>query len=242
MPYETNMFEIIAQTPEDAIAAEQGGATQLDLKANFIEGGVTPSFGMVEQICQCVSIPVLAMIRPRTDTFVYSARDIKIMCRDISMLRDCGVGGFLLGALTPNKEIDRAAIQAFQDAAGDIPLHFHLAWELARSPEDALETMIALGIQSARTTGGQGPSGHVQDQPENAAQFARIASGRLNLLLAGGVNKDNLPDLVQKTGIRNAHAGTSVRIPAHPTGAVNREKVAALKNAFFDGLESLDSA
>jgi len=233
------MFEIIAQTLEDAIAAENGGATQLDLKADFLEGGTTPTTGMVECICESVNIDVIVMVRPRVDRMVYGPQDIKIMCRDIALARGAGAAGFLLGALTKDAEIDTDAILAFKEAAKDLPLHFHLAWELTKQPEEALEKMIDLGIRSARTTGGQGLSGKAVDGVDRIRKFNEIVGNRMGLLLAGGVAKENLLDLVYTTGVVHAHAGANVRIPPSRTGRVDETEVRLLRKAFDDGIEKL---
>ncbi len=234
------MLEIIAQTPEDAIAAELGGATQIDLKADFVEAGTTPTAGMVECVCKSVSIDVLVMIRARVDRMVFNSKDIEIMCHDIKLSRERGAAGFLLGALTENQEIDTDALQAFQDAAGDKSLHFHLAWEMTRDPEKTLEKMIEIGIKSARTTGGQGMIGKVENSMEKVKLFQSIAAGRIDLLLAGGVCQDNIVDLVVRTGVRNAHAGSGVRVAQAPSGAVLEEKVRALRQALDCGIKELD--
>jgi copper homeostasis protein len=235
------MLEIITQTPEDAIAAQLGGATQIDLKADFIEDGVTPTAGMVKYVCESVNIDVIVMIRSRVNGMVLSSKDIKIMCHDIKLSRKRGAAGFLLGALTKEKEIDLDAIYAFQEAAEDKPIHFHLAWEMTRKPEETLEKLIEIGIKSVRTTGGQGLGGKVENGIEKVRRFKEIASHRIDLLLAGGVNKDNISNLVVQTGIINAHAGSSVRKPPNPKGIVIEEKVRELRKALEVGIKKYKS-
>lgn len=235
------MLEIIAQTPEDAIAAEMGGATQIDLKADFVEDGTTPTAGMVEYICKSINIDVIVMVRSRVDGMVLSSRDIEIMCHDIELSRERGAAGFLLGALTKNNEIDTNAIRAFQEAAQDKSIHFHLAWEMTKKPEEALEKLIKLGIKSVRTTGGQGLGGRVENCLEKVSMYKAIASNKIDLLLAGGVSKDNIFDLILRTGVINAHAGSSVRIPSNPSGKVIEEKVRELREALDLGIKELDN-
>jgi len=237
---EVKMLEIIAQTPEDAIAAQAGGATQIDLKANFLQDGVTPSVGMVECVCGEVNIDVIVMIRSRGNGMVLNSNDMKVMCRDIDILRKAGAAGFLLGALTEKREIDVDAVRTFQDVAKDKPIHFHLAWELTTNLEATLEKLIEIGVKSARTSGGQGLGGKVEDAIEYVKKFKEISSGRIDLLLAGGVSKENIADLVFKTGVMNAHAGSSVRIPPNPKGYVIEEKVRDLRNAFDLGVKKYE--
>ena len=59
-----NSLEITVETLEDALAAESGGATQLDLKAHYPCSGITPSMGTVITLFHQVRIPIVMMIRP----------------------------------------------------------------------------------------------------------------------------------------------------------------------------------
>jgi len=51
-------LEVIAVTIDDAIAAERGGADRIELIANVLEGGTTPSPGIIRSVKKAVSIPV----------------------------------------------------------------------------------------------------------------------------------------------------------------------------------------
>ena len=225
------MLEIIAETVADAIAAEAGGATQLDLKSDFVENGLTPTAGMVERICSRVGIDVIVMVRTHADGMVLTPDDIAIMCSDIRLSRERGAAGFLLGAITEDRRIDVEAVKTFQEAAQDLPLHFHLAWEMTEDPGETLEQLIQLGIKSVRTTGGLGLGGKAEQGVVQIRAFREQAAGRIDLLLAGGVSAENVGQLVAKTGVVHAHAGSSVRIPPNPTGKVDAEKVKALREA-----------
>jgi copper homeostasis protein len=233
------MLEIIAETVADARAAEAGGATQLDLKSDFVEFGLTPTAGMVEQVCSSVNIEVLVMVRTHANGMVLSPVDLEIMCADIRLAAARGASGFLLGALTETGTIDKQAVTTLQQAAGTIPLHFHLAWELTTEPEEALEELIDLGVKSVRTTGGQGLGGHAVDGLAQLKRFQQQAQGRIDLLLAGGVSAVNVGQLVSETGIVHAHAGSSVRTPPNPKGSVDQDKVHQLRSALDEVLATL---
>jgi copper homeostasis protein len=225
------MLEIIAETVADAVAAEEGGATQLDLKSDFVEDGLTPTAGMVERICSRVGIDVIVMVRTRADGMVLTPDDVAIMCSDIRLSRERGAAGFLLGAITEDRRIDVEAVKAFQEAAEDLPLHFHLAWEMTEDLYETLEQLASLGIKSVRTTGGLGVGAKAIQGVDQIKAFHERAAGRIDLLLAGGVSAENVGQLVAKTGVVHAHAGSSVRIPPNPTGKVDAEKVRALREA-----------
>jgi copper homeostasis protein len=233
------MLEIIVETVADARAAEAGGATQLDLKCDFVEYGLTPSIGMVEQVSSEVDIDVLMMTRPYANGMVLSHDDLNVMCTDLHVAAKHGADGFLLGALTEKGGIDTEAIQILQEAAGEIPLHFHLAWEMTVDPQQALEELIELGIKSIRTSGGQGLGGKAPQGIEGLKRYQEQAQDRIDMFLAGGINRQNIGRLVRKTGIPHAHAGTSVRTPPNQKGSVTESKVRQLRKALDEAVASL---
>ncbi len=222
------MLEVVVETVEDAVAAHNGGADQVEVKCDYLEYGLTPTAGMLAEIRSNVSCRVLSMIRPHARSFVYSKTDVAAMVSDIRRGESLGVDGFLVGCLTPENEIDIDAMQALKAAAGELDLHFHLAWESTPDPISALELLIELGIKSLRTSGGQGTQGIVTQNQPNLKRYVEQSTGRIGLFLAGGVRISNLADLVASTGISNIHTGSGVRSPETRTGVVSEDKVRRL--------------
>ncbi len=221
-------LEVVVETVEDALSAERGGANQIEVKCDYLEYGLTPSLGMVEQIRSKVSCDMLCMVRPHARSLDYSQDDLAAMQTDIRNLRQFGVKGFMLGALTVDGLIDRQALALFSKAAGDKELHFHLAWEQTLNPHAALETLIEYGVKGVRTSGGAGISGNVRDNIAQLKAYHEQAAGRIDLYLAGGITIDNVTDMVRDTGITNIHSGSGVRQPQTRTGAVSEDKVKQL--------------
>ncbi|NIS78680.1 MAG: hypothetical protein GTO14_00255 [Anaerolineales bacterium] len=224
-------LEIIVDTLQDALFAERAGATQLDLKADFPNGGVTQSAGMIEHVCKTLGIPVMVMIRPHHRAWIMNEDDLEIMYRDIHVARQFGAEHFLLGCLNEAGEIHRAAYKRFQDAAGDGFLHSHLVWEKATNPSEALQALISLGVKSVRTTGGSGLGGKVEDNLAAVRSFVERAQGQIEFFLAGGVHAGNVEKLVLETGITNLHIGTGAREPANREGVVTEKKVKQIREA-----------
>ncbi len=233
------MLEIIVENLSEALAAEAGGATRLDLKCDYLQLGLTPSAGMIEQVCASVGINVLVMIRPHARTMVYSESDIAVMCADIRLARKLGAREFLLGCITEDGHIDADAVRAFRDAAEDCSINFHLAWEQAVDLGQALETLIELGVQSVRTTGGAGLTGKAEDGIAQIRAFAEQAAGRIAILPAGGINAKNVARVVAGTGLTSVHVGTGVRVPPTRTGVVDQHKVKQLREALGRAIVSL---
>ena len=59
------LIEICIEGPDAAVAAELGGADRVELCASLLEGGITPSLGVLRATLGAVRIPVMAMVRPR---------------------------------------------------------------------------------------------------------------------------------------------------------------------------------
>jgi len=224
-------LEIIVDTLQDALAAEAGGATQLDLKADFPKGGITPSAGMIEKVCGSVRIPVMVIIRPHARYWTMTHDDITIMCSDIRIARKFGAEHFLLGCLDESGEIDVDAFKAFLEAAKNGSLHCHLAWELTPNPLQTLDTLMELGVKSLRTTGGGGLSGKAEQNIKKIRYYAAHAQDRIDLFLAGGVNAGNVEKLITETGLTNVHVGSCAREPEAPDGIVLEDKVKRIRQA-----------
>jgi copper homeostasis protein len=224
-------LEVVVETCEDALEAEAGGADQIEVKCDYLEYGLTPTAGMLAEICRSVSCDVLCMVRPHARSNVYSSSDITVMVRDIQNVKGLPIQGFLLGCLTPENQLDLQSLEYLKEAAEPLDLHFHLAWELAADPFLALEQLVRLGFKSVRTSGGDGISGQAGDNCRRIIEYADFIQGDLDLYLAGGIRPNNVAEIIKNTGVDKVHSGSGVRKPNTRVGAVSRDLVQAMKSA-----------
>lgn len=61
MPY---TLEVCVDSTASALAAQRGGADRLELCADLIVGGTTPSLALVRQVKETTGLPVRALLRP----------------------------------------------------------------------------------------------------------------------------------------------------------------------------------
>ena len=121
------MLEIIGMSVEDAKAIEYCGANRIELVSALTEGGLTPSFSMIEKVINSVDIPVNVMIRNHAKSFRYSGYDLEVMQKDIEIVKSLGANGVVLGLLDDNKKIDTDGLEKLLEAVSDIDVTFHKA-------------------------------------------------------------------------------------------------------------------
>ena len=207
MPPAPILVEACLDSVPSALAAEAGGAGRIELCDNLVEGGTTPSAGTIALCKERLSIPVFVMIRPRGGEFLYSDVELEVMRRDIAHARSLGADGVVLGLLTPDGRVDVERTRALVQAARPLPVTFHRAIDVCRDPAEALEALIALGVERVLTSG-QAPTA-----PEGAEVIARLvcrAAGRIGILPGCGIDETNAREVVARTGVEEVHVrGTS---------------------------------
>ncbi|WP_428504648.1 copper homeostasis protein CutC [Roseateles sp.] len=193
-------------------AAQQGGADRIELCSSLGCGGLTPSAGLMAEAATR-SLPVIALIRPRSGGFVYSEAEARVMLHDIALAAELGLAGVAIGALTPERQLDRPLLERLIRAAdGRLQLTLHRAFDLVRDLGAALETAIALGFQRVLTSGGA-PS--AMAGCAQLAALVRQSQGRIRILAGSGIRPNNVAALLAATGVHEVHA--SCRRPACET-------------------------
>ena len=181
--------------------AQQGGADRIELCAGMPEGGTTPTFGTVKTALEQVSVPVYVMIRPRGGDFCFNSTEKAAMLEDINLLKTLEPGGFVIGALLPDGQLDLDTIRKQMDAIGDFPVTFHRAFDMCRDPDEAIPVLAGLGIENILTSG---LYQNAWEGTDHLARFTKIAGGKINIMAGSGVNPGNIRQIA-KTGVNAFH-------------------------------------
>ncbi|XP_067858110.1 copper homeostasis protein cutC homolog isoform X2 [Heptranchias perlo] len=147
------LMEVCVDSVESAVNAERGGASRIELCSSLMEGGTTPSIGLLQVIKRYVNIPVFAMIRPRGGDFFYSDSEIEVMKADIKLAKANGVDGTVFGALTEDGRVNAEVCMELIAESRPLPVTFHRAFDMVHDPTVALECLISLGFERVLTSG-----------------------------------------------------------------------------------------
>ena len=197
------ILEACVDSVESAIAAERGGADRVELCDNLMEGGTTPSAGAIAAAREQLSIKIHVIIRPRGGDFCYSDIEFDVMKRDISIAKDLGVDGVVIGVLLPNGTIDAARTRALIEIARPMSVTFHRAFDMTRDAFEALETLIDLGVERVLTSGQEASA---LESIELISKLIERAGDRIIIMACGGIRDSNVKQIVQGTGVSEIHA------------------------------------
>lgn len=204
-----NLLEVCAGDIDSVIAAAQGGASRVELCSALGEGGVTPSIGFIRSALKVPGIRVHVLIRPRGGDFLYTPQEVDCMVDDIVAAREAGVHGVVIGALTPDGEIDMNACRKMMEAAAGINVTFHRAFDLCRDPFKALEDIISLGCDRILTSG---QAQTALEGKENLAELVKQADGRIIILAGAGVSQSNAAEILNASGTGEIHASARTSV------------------------------
>jgi copper homeostasis protein len=129
------------------------------------------------------------------------------MCRDIEFCREAGVHGVVIGALTEQGDIDIEACKRMMDAAGDMSVTFHRAFDICRDPFTALEQIVSLGCDRLLTSGQQASA---ELGAELIAELVKRAAGRIIIMPGAGINPRNIATIEQKTAATEFHSTAAI--------------------------------
>jgi copper homeostasis protein len=202
------LIEVCVDSVASAMAAERGGAQRVELCSDLLEGGVTPSLGLLGVVRSKLSIAVHVIIRPRPGDFCYSDAEFDSMERDIQSAKSEGLDGVVLGILA----VDVARTRELVELARPLSVTFHRAFDMSSDLFQALNDVCATGADRLLTSGGE------QECAQGVGTVAKLvkdASSRITIMAGGRIGIQNAPSIIERTGVTEIHVGlaTPVKSP-----------------------------
>ena len=147
------ILEVCVDSLASARAAIRGGADRLELCSALAVGGLTPYVQLLKQIRAESTVPVRCLMRPRGGDFLYTPEEIQLMAAQIRDLKEAGANGFVIGCLTADGDLDKAAMAPLIDAADGFGLTLHRCIDVSRNPLQTYLDAKELGIDTVLTSG-----------------------------------------------------------------------------------------
>jgi len=193
--------EICVDSIGGAMAAERGGSDRVELCANLLEGGTTPSAGCIK-LARRVKIGLFVMIRPRGGDFLYQPEELDVMREDIRIVKDLVADGVVFGCLTADGNINRSQTEQLLSLAKPLQVTFHRAFDMSIDPARALEDLVALGVDRVLTSGQEASA---VEGMECIGALHKQAARRIQVIAGGGITLGNVQRIVDSTGIAEVH-------------------------------------
>ena len=205
------ILEMCIDSVESAMASAEGGADRVEFCANLLEGGTTPSLGAIRETKRQADIALSVMVRPRGGDFCHTEEEFAVMREDVRIFKEEGVDCIVFGMLNPDGTVDVDKAQELIQLARPLPVTFHRAFDMARDPFEALETLIELGVDRILTSG-QEPS--VLEGMDLIAELVEKAGDRIIIMPGCGITLKNMDKIIQGTRAKEIHVAAPAPQPS----------------------------
>jgi copper homeostasis protein len=195
-------IEICVEGIDGLVAAQTAGADRVELCASLLEGGLTPSIGVVREALRVATIPFHVIIRPRGGDFLYSELEYATMLDDVKAMKELGVAGVVIGCLTADGRIDEDRTRALVAAARPLKVTCHRAFDMTADYREALEALIRCGVDRVLTSGQRDTALEGIDILKDTQA---LADGRIIIMACGGLEPGNIAQVRQATGVDEMH-------------------------------------
>lgn len=196
------ILEVCADSVQSAVAAQEGGADRIELCSGLVIGGLSPSPALFKQIRKYTDLKIRTLLRPRFGDFCYDDYEFQTLKEEVEMFRELGADGVVIGMLNSDGTLDMERIEVLVNAAGDIGITLHRAFDVCRDPYEALEQCASLGIDTILTSGQKSSAWEGRGL---LAELAEQAAGRVEILAGAGVNPGVIEKLAGCTAVRAFH-------------------------------------
>ena len=204
-------IEVCVDSVASAVAAKRGGAARIEICSGLVEGGVTPSLGLLQILRARTSITMHVMIRPRGGDFCYDADEFRIMRRDLESMKQLAMDGVVFGLLDTTGNVDVARTRELVELARPLQVTFHRAFDMSFDLFRALEDVCAAGADRILTSGGEQTC---LQGVQTIAQLIERAGERIIVMPGSGIKPNNVGRILEQTGAKEIHVGLRTSVPS----------------------------
>lgn len=196
------IYEVCVDSVAGVRAAREAGAGRVELCGDLLEGGTTPSRGMIRQARSVAGIGLHVMIRPRGGDFLFDDDEFAIMQSDIDTAKAERADGVVIGLLEADGTVDAGRTRDLIAQARPLSVTFHRAFDMTPDSFEALATLIELGVDRVLTSGQETT---VLEGLPVIAELVRRAGDRIIVMPGGGITARNVERIVGALQPREIH-------------------------------------
>lgn len=198
------VIEACVDSLQAAKAAEKNGADQIELCTRLDVGGLTPDFNLIKQVKKSINIPVRVMVRPREGDFYYTDDEVENMIDSISKCRYLNVEGVVIGATTSSmNKLDMELLEELAAVAYPLNVTIHKAIDECTSPVKEISRLKK--VRNIDAVLSSGKANTAQEGITMLKEMIAVGGERLNVISAGKITNNNLPDIHKAIGGRMYH-------------------------------------
>jgi len=214
------LLEVCVTSISSIKKAALAGADRIELCSALGVGGVTPSYGLIEEAVHLDALPIHCLIRPREGHFIYTSEEVEIIDQDILAAKKLGCRGVVVGALTPQFHLDIKRLERWKELAGSMYMTFHRAFDVVQHPHQALKELIALGFDCVLSSGQEEKA---MDGFNNLDDWNNKFGDQIGIMPGSCINDKNC-SYFKEAGFKAIHLSGSVPLePISIPSGVNQE-------------------
>lgn len=187
------ILEACVETFQEALAAQEKGATQIELCDRLDLGGITPPRALIQRARSELRLNTKVMIRPRGGNFIYTASEIEQMKADILFCKSIHIYGVVFGILSPDNSLDLSRIESLANLAAPMQVTIHRAIDETSDILNAVRQLSSLPNVHCILSSGQAPTAKLG--AATLRKMVEIAGAKLTIIPAGKVSSENLMEL-----------------------------------------------
>ncbi len=185
-------FEACIDSVASAVEAAKGGADRVELCSGLVDGGLSPSIGLIRQTVAAISpaVPVNVFIRPRPGDFAYTETELQVIEQDILACRQViGLHGVVIGVLRADGSVDMKSMRRLLSQTGSLFVTFSRAIDYTPDPVACLRDLLTLNSEFPQLkcvlTSGQHNS--VAFGIPVIAELVKVAAGKIEIMAGAGL-------------------------------------------------------
>ena len=110
---ENYILETCVDCVESAIAAQEAGASRVELCSDLVIGGVSPSLPLFRQIRRYTDLKVRVLLRPRYGDYCFDRYECDELNEEVEIFREEGADGVVVGNLNGEGTLNTEQLARF---------------------------------------------------------------------------------------------------------------------------------